>query len=122
MSLLFIILFSFTTVFKAYAPPITLLNSGGKEIRKEEQEIKRGGDRPTYKEGELLIKFKEDVASEEMASVLSKHHLEIIKKMDEIGVYHVKITDDTPVPQKITELRESKAVKYAEPVYIVSPL
>ncbi|MFQ5957240.1 MAG: hypothetical protein ACE5KK_05665 [Candidatus Brocadiales bacterium] len=125
---LFILLGSLTIVCIANAQPATFVNSGEKEVTEEKQKIKedkekikKGKERPVYKEGELLMKFKEGVTSEEIASVLSRLQLEIIREFDEIDVYHVKIKDGTSVQQKITELMELEAVKYAEPVYIVAP-
>jgi len=81
-----------------------------------------------YAPGEILVSLVDDIETgnfngdpDELyrtsISVLEKHGVELIEAIDDgvMTVYHLNITDNTPVPEKIDELLQLPAIEFAEP-------
>lgn len=71
-----------------------------------------------YKEGELLIKFKEDVKSERMKEIISEQGASIISELGIKGLYHIRLKENQKVEDAIKEFQKYNEVEYAEPNYI----
>lgn len=72
-----------------------------------------------YVEGELLIKFKEDVSVEKALQIISQKDASLIKFIEAIEVYHIKLRKGRSIDDAIKEFSVMPEVEYAEPNYIV---
>jgi len=70
-----------------------------------------------YVEGELLVKFKEDVPAEKAFSIISEKGASVIKYIDNIKVYHIKLRKDQKIEEAVEEFSSIPEVHYAEPNY-----
>lgn len=75
------------------------------------------GPRPVYAPGEVLVKFRPQAASADIASVKSQLRLDTLKIFKRITVHHLKIRSNLTVEQAISRLRQSPFVEYAEANY-----
>lgn len=66
---------------------------------------------------ELLVKFNDGTSKIEIDNIIKNCNGELIKILEGINVYHLKIT--TPVAQGIPCFQKSSSVKYAEPNRVV---
>lgn len=73
------------------------------------------GALPYEYQKEVLIKFNEDVSSEQISSLTTELGLVKIKTFDEINVQVFKISSDYSVDQVIKLCSNASIVKYAEP-------
>jgi len=86
------------------------------EITKDKQrEFAVAGQR--YAEGELLVKFKEGVTDEAVQEILSRHGATIIKYLEGIKVYHLRLRSGQDVEGALKEFSKIPEVEYAEPNY-----
>ena len=70
-----------------------------------------------YTEGELLVKFKEEVPAEKAFSIISEKGASVIKFIENIKVYHIKLRKDQKVEEAVEEFSSIPEVHYAEPNY-----
>jgi len=70
-----------------------------------------------YTEGELLIKFKEEVPAEKAFLIISEKGASVIKFIDNVKVYHIKLRKDQKVEEAVEEFSDIPEVQYAEPNY-----
>ncbi|MBM4136913.1 MAG: type II secretion system protein GspD [Nitrospira sp.] len=70
-----------------------------------------------YLEGELLIKFKEGVTGEKALAIITGKGASVIKFIENIGVYHIKLKKGQDVEDAIKEFTDLPEVEYAEPNY-----
>lgn len=70
-----------------------------------------------YVEGELLVKFKEEVPAEKAFSIISEKGASVIKFIGDIKVYHIKLRKDQKVEEAVEEFSSIPEVHYAEPNY-----
>ncbi|MEF9437574.1 MAG: hypothetical protein L0922_02040 [Candidatus Mariimomonas ferrooxydans] len=75
-----------------------------------------------YIEGELMLKFKEDVSKEKTLEIISEKGASVIKFFEEIDIYHIKLRDDQTVEEAVTEFSTDPRVLYAEPNFKVKIL
>ncbi len=75
-------------------------------------------DTNRYMEGEILVKFKEDIDSEKIDKFLSDYTLEVINVLEEINIYKLKISTLTTVKDVLEVISKDERIDYAEPVYI----
>ncbi len=66
---------------------------------------------------ELLLKFKDGVSQERIASILHDNQIDVIAEIQRGCLYHVKILDDRSVESAITRLTSYQEIEYAEPNY-----
>ncbi|MDH5768041.1 MAG: hypothetical protein OEZ31_03675, partial [Nitrospirota bacterium] len=83
-----------------------------KDKQKEFAKVER-----QYVEGELLVKFKEDVPAETAFSIISEKGASVIKFIDNIKVYHIKLRKGQDVEEAAEEFSSIPEVQYAEPNY-----
>jgi len=69
---------------------------------------------PDYKEGELLVKFKDGVSRERINSINSTYHTATISIVEQIGLYHLRISDGTPATEMVQIYQNLPEVEYAE--------
>ncbi len=72
-----------------------------------------------YRQGELLVKFKEDVPKDMALLIISQKKAGVIKYFDDINVYHIKLESGQEVEDAIEEFSSLPEVLYAEPNYKV---
>jgi general secretion pathway protein D len=70
-----------------------------------------------YSPGELLVKFKEGVTRERALEILSKKGAVVIRFMEQLGVYHIRLKKGQDVEDAVREFSEVPEVLYAEPNY-----
>jgi hypothetical protein len=75
--------------------------------------------RDSYKQGELLVKFKSGVTESTKEAVHARIGSEVIKEFHFIRVQHVKLPDGLTVEKAIGTYESDANVQYAEPVQIV---
>ena len=85
------------------------------------QEQAASQDRPAYKEGELLIKFKDGTSSHGMSAFSSENGLNKIKSFDSlnIGLYSVK--SGKSANKAIKALEDNDEIEYIQPNYLYYP-
>ena len=66
---------------------------------------------------EILIKFKEGISQEKIASILKDNRIDVIAEIQRGRLYHTRILDDRPVESAIAQLTSYQEVEYAEPNY-----
>jgi len=71
-----------------------------------------------YAEGELLVKFKDGVSDEKARSIIIRQGATLIKFIEEIKVYHIKLGKGQDVDNAVKEFLTIPEVQYAEPNYI----
>lgn len=69
-----------------------------------------------YREGELLVRFKDSAAGETM---LRKAGMSVKERFDKFGIEHVKLPPGLSVEEALRRYREDPSVEYAEPNYIL---
>ncbi|MBI5050371.1 MAG: hypothetical protein HZC11_05775 [Nitrospirae bacterium] len=72
-----------------------------------------------YAEGELLVKFKEGISEERIKEIISQKGASVIKFIENIKVYHLKLKKGQNVEDAIKEFASMPEVQYAEPNYKV---
>jgi general secretion pathway protein D len=70
--------------------------------------------------GELMVKFKEGVPEEKVRSIISQHGAKVIKFMEKLGVYLLKLKEKQSVEEAVQEFSDLPEVEYAEPNYILT--
>ena len=81
---------------------------------------KRGkGKQPQFVQGEVLVKFKSNVTGEGIDGILKACGLSLMKRIESIGVYRLKIPPGSTVMEMVDALNEYPQVEYAEPNYEV---
>jgi general secretion pathway protein D len=70
-----------------------------------------------YVEGELFIKFKEGVTDERIAAIFDGEGASVIKFIENIKVYHIKLKKEQSVEEAVEELLKKPEIEYAEPNY-----
>lgn len=79
-----------------------------------------GVEKPAYKAGEILVKFKNHVTSATVEQMSRDLGLEIMQEVSVPNLYLLKIQGDATVPDVIERLRQYKEVEYSEPNYFRS--
>jgi len=72
----------------------------------------------SYRDREVLIKFKSTMGAQAINSTLSNVGITVVQRYDEIGVVRCTIAGDKSVLQAVEECNRSESVEYAEPNYI----
>lgn len=72
-----------------------------------------------YAEGELLVRFSEEVSYEEAETIISKMGASIIKYFEKTNIYHIKLKPEQDVEDAVKEFTSIPEVEYAEPNYKV---
>ncbi|MDD5614049.1 MAG: hypothetical protein PHQ54_03140 [Candidatus Omnitrophica bacterium] len=72
-----------------------------------------------FLEFEVLVKFKEDIGSEDINSFIGEHSLQVLNIIERIGVYHFKFAENISVESMVERLSKDSRVEYAEPNYII---
>lgn len=88
-----------------------------REQNEEAQEME-GEQEAQYIEGEILVKFKEDLAGEEIDNFASDYNLKMMDIIKGINVYKFKLPEGKTVKEIVELLTQDTRVKYAEPNYI----
>jgi general secretion pathway protein D len=77
-------------------------------------------DENQYVEGEILVKFKNDISDDKAMKIISEHGASLIKLMQSIGVYHIRLREGLAVEDAIKEFSSLSEVEYAEPNFRMS--
>lgn len=72
---------------------------------------------PRFIPSELLVKFKDGISRERIASILKDNRIDVIAEIQPGRLYHVRILDDRSVESAINQLSSYQEVEYAEPNY-----
>ncbi len=72
-----------------------------------------------YKQGELLVKFKEGTSDERISGILSIEGASIISVLKPKGLYHIRLKAGQDVKEAIKIFNKYEEVEYAEPNYIM---
>jgi len=70
--------------------------------------------------GEIMVKFKEGVPEEKVHAIISQKEATVIRLMDKIGVYLLKLKKNQSVEDAVEEFSALPEVEYAEPNYIIT--
>ncbi len=85
----------------------------------KDKEREFGVSEKRFAEGELLVKFREGVTDETARDIISKHGASVIKLIEGIKVYHLRLPKGKDVDEAVEEFSKLPEVQYAEPNYIV---
>jgi general secretion pathway protein D len=72
-----------------------------------------------YRKSELLVKFKDEVASDRILEIISQQKATVIKYFEAINVYQIKLKSDKTVEDAINDFSALPEVLYVEPNYKV---
>ncbi|BFU89605.1 MAG: hypothetical protein NTAFB01_07920 [Nitrospira sp.] len=72
---------------------------------------------PRFVPYEVLVKFKEGISHERIASILKNNGMDVIAEIQRGRLYHVRIADNRSVESAITQLTSYQEIEYAEPNY-----
>jgi hypothetical protein len=72
---------------------------------------------PRFIPYEMLVKFKDGISQERIASILKDNRIDVVAEIRRGRLYHVRILDDRSVETVITQLMSYQEVEYAEPNY-----
>jgi hypothetical protein len=72
---------------------------------------------PRFIPHEVLVKFKDGVSQERIASILKDNRMDAIAEIQRGRLYHVRILDNQSVESAITQLTSYQEIEYAEPNY-----
>lgn len=78
---------------------------------------KKPVNQPQIIEHEVLVKFQEGVSQEESNKIISSCGGTVIKHLEGINVYHIKVTSSSA--QGISCFQKNASIKYAEPNRVV---
>jgi cell division septation protein DedD len=70
-----------------------------------------------YKDGEILVKFKDNISADKANKIISEKEASIIKHSGDVNVYRVKIKPKQEVEDAVEEFTSLEDVLYAEPNY-----
>ena len=70
-----------------------------------------------FAEGEILVKFRDDVPEEKAHEIISQHGAGILRYMEKLRVYLLKLKKGESVEDAIEEFSALPEVQYAEPNY-----
>ncbi len=90
-------------------------NSSQKTAEENKKIIKKDNK---YKNGELLVKFKEGVTEEEIKTINKGKGTDILEFIKGIKVYRLKITSNKSVENMVEAYSKDPRIEYAEPNYI----
>lgn len=66
---------------------------------------------------EVLVKFKDGISQEKIASILKENRIEVLSELQRGRLYQIKIIDDRSVESTITQFISYQEIEYAEPNY-----
>jgi len=72
---------------------------------------------PRFIAHEVLVKFKDGISQERIASILKDNQIKVISELQRGRLYHAKILDDRSVESAIAQLISYQEIEYAEPNY-----
>lgn len=72
---------------------------------------------PRFVPYEVLVKFKDGISQERIASILKDNRIDVISEIQPGRLYHARILDDRSVESAITQLTSYQEIEYAEPNY-----
>jgi subtilisin family serine protease len=75
-----------------------------------------------YKEGEVLVKYRNHVTAASKAVLAGRHSEKILREFSRHDVHHLKLPEGTDVMAAVESLKREEDVEYAEPNYIRRPL
>jgi hypothetical protein len=101
-------------VFFSFSGCCTCQNSAPVELK----ETNVTQSQQEYVPDELLIKFKKEVEDREIKEILDRHGFTVIKKIEGLTVYQVKISGNTSVLELIEILSKDSRIEYVEPNYL----
>ncbi|MEW6002266.1 MAG: type II secretion system secretin GspD [Nitrospirota bacterium] len=72
-----------------------------------------------FREGELLVKFKDNVTQDRAVSIISQEGASVLRFIESIKVYHIKLKEGQPVEEALKKFSTLPEVEYAEPNYVI---
>ena len=72
---------------------------------------------PRFVPYEVLVKFKDGISQERIASILKDNRIGVIAEIQRGRLYHARILDNRSVESAITQLISYQEIEYAEPNY-----
>ena len=92
------------SIWVAFLLSVTLTNAQSQEA--------------AFRPGEVIVKFKSDVSTAAINSVLSNAGIQIARQFGDISVYKCTISGDKAVHTAVAECNADPNIEYAEPNYI----
>jgi general secretion pathway protein D len=72
-----------------------------------------------FAQGELLVKFKEEITDEQVREIISRQEASVIKFLDGVRVYHIRLQKGQDVEDAVKVFSKMPEVQYAEPNYMM---
>ena len=95
------------------------VSSGASQVKISEQSILSQMEKGRYVQGELLVKFKRDIAAASLEKVHQAMGASVIKKYSLVSnLEHVRLPRGTSVRDAVVEYMSNPDVEYVEPNYI----
>jgi subtilisin family serine protease len=96
-------------------PKAALLEAKNKDIKPRKQPASKEGK---YRDGEIIVKFKQHVADADKNRVHARHGAQKIQEFKSIRGHHVKLKKGMTVEEGLKLYRSDPEVEYAEPNYM----
>ncbi|MGE5239191.1 MAG: type II secretion system secretin GspD [Chloroflexota bacterium] len=87
----------------------------GRLSKEKDRDFARASE--LYAPDELLVKFREGVTDEQARAIIETHGAAIIRFIEDIRVYHLRIRKGQDVQEAVKEFSQLPQVEYAEPNY-----
>ncbi|HBN10357.1 MAG TPA: hypothetical protein DD435_17515 [Cyanobacteria bacterium UBA8530] len=71
--------------------------------------------RTGFLEGEILVKFKEEVPEKKIEEILSNQKVQVLGFIEGLGIYRLGLPEGTSVEAMLERFRAIPEVQYAEP-------
>ncbi len=78
-------------------------------------------NRPAYKEGELLIKFRDGTSSQIMSAFSSENGLKHVESFDSMNIGLYTIKSGKSMSKAIKALEDNDEIEYVQPTYLYYP-
>ncbi len=85
----------------------------------DDKKIEFAKSEDRYVQGELLIRFKDNINEEKVSEILTSEGATIISALKPKGTYHIKLKKNQDVREAAKIFNNYKEVEYAEPNYIM---
>jgi hypothetical protein len=118
-TLMVVLSISFSLVFSSVTCYAEVERQYKDKAASQEQEDSQ--DRPAYREGELLIKFRDGTSSHGMSAFSSENGLDMIKFFDSLNIGLYSISRGKSVNKAIRTLEDNDEIEYIQPNYLYYP-
>jgi general secretion pathway protein D len=102
-----------------FLTPHVVKDASQHEKLTENKKVEFAKTEDMYKQGEILVKFREDITEEKISEIISAEGAAIVSALNPKGLYRVRLKAGQDVREAVKRFSEHKEIEYAEPNYIM---